>query len=162
MKRKLPEHGWCFVCGSENPHSIGLSWWVDEDGILTSEFSLNEAQQGPPGIAHGGASAAILDEAMGLVVWAAGLRVAAVNIEINYQHPLPLGRPLRLEAHITEREERKVFSAGEIRLEDGSVAVSGHGIYVVAPQLFEQVELKTPPAPPQSHRPDQDHPDGEG
>jgi len=145
MRRKLPEHGWCFVCGSENPHSIGLSWWVDEEGILTSEFSLNKAQQGPPGIAHGGASAAILDEAMGLVVWAAGMSVAAVNIEINYHLPLPLGRPLRLESRITEKDERKIFSAGEIRLEDGRVAVSGRGIYVAAPQLFEEVELKHDP-----------------
>ena len=65
-ERKLPEHGWCFVCGSENPHGIGLTLWVDDDGILTSEFTLNDAQQGPPSYAHGGASAAILDEAMGL------------------------------------------------------------------------------------------------
>lgn len=101
MKQKLPEHGWCFVCGHENPHSIGLTWYVDDDGIMTSEFTLNEAQQGPPRHAHGGASAAILDEAMGLVVWAAGHKVAAVNLEINYHKPLPLNQPLTLEARIT-------------------------------------------------------------
>lgn len=136
MKRKLPEHGWCFVCGTENPHSIGLTLWVDDEGVLTSEFSLNKAQQGPPGLAHGGASAAILDEAMGLVVWAAGLKVAAVNLNVNYHKPVPLNQPLRLEARIRERGEHKVFSSGEIYLSDGTVAVSGNGIYVVAPQLF--------------------------
>lgn len=141
MKRKLPEHGWCFVCGSENPHSIGLSWYVDDDGILTSEFALNESQQGPPGLSHGGASAAILDEAMGLTVWATGLKVAAVNLEVNYHKPLPLHQPLRLEAHITEQDERKIFSTGEIHLPDGTIAVSGRGIYVVAPQLFGEVGL---------------------
>ena len=141
-KRKLPEHGWCFVCGSENPHSIGLTLWVDDDGVLTSEFSLNDAQQGPPSYAHGGASAAILDEAMGLVVWAAGLKVAAVNLEINYQKPLPLHQPLRVEARITRKDQRKVFSSGEIKLADGITAVSGRGIYVVAPQLFENAEQK--------------------
>lgn len=141
MKRKLPEHGWCFVCGSENPHSIGLSWYVDDDGILTSEFTLNESQQGPPGLSHGGASAAILDEAMGLTVWATGLKVAAVNLEVNYHKPLPLHQPLRLEAHITEQDERKIFSTGEIHLPDGTIAVSGRGIYVVAPQLFGEVGL---------------------
>ena len=141
-KRKLPEHGWCFVCGSENPHSIGLTLWVDDDGILTSEFTLNDAQQGPPNYAHGGASAAILDEAMGLVVWAAGLEVAAVNLEIKYQKPLPLHQPLRVEARITQKDGRKVFSAGEIKLADGMTAVIGRGIYVVAPQLFEKAERK--------------------
>jgi acyl-coenzyme A thioesterase PaaI-like protein len=142
MKRKLPGHGWCFVCGSANPHSIGIEMWVDDTGILTSEFILHEAQQGPPNHAHGGASAAILDEAMGLVVWAAGLKVAAVNLEINYFKPLPLHQSLTLEARITEQDERKIFSTGEIHLPDGTIAVSGRGIYVVAPQLFEKIELK--------------------
>jgi acyl-coenzyme A thioesterase PaaI-like protein len=142
MKRKLPGHGWCFVCGSENPHSIGIEMWVDDDGILTSEFTLHEAQQGPPNHAHGGASAAILDEAMGLVVWAARLKVAAVNLEINYFKPLPLHQVLTLEARITEQDERKIFSTGEIRLPNGMVAVNGRGIYVIAPQLFGRVVLE--------------------
>ncbi len=141
MKRKLPEHGWCFVCGHENPHSIGVNWWVEEDGRLTAEFSLNDAQQGPPHLAHGGASAAVLDEAMGLAVWATGLKVAAVNLEVNYHKPLPLHQALSLEARVAEKYERKVVSSGEIRLPDGSLAVSGRGIYVVAPQLFEDAEL---------------------
>jgi len=142
MKRQLPYHGWCFVCGDENPHSIGITMFVDDDGVLTSEFTLTEAHQGPPGHTHGGASAAILDEAMGLVVWAAGHKVAAVNLNIDYQKPLPLNELLVLTAHITQIEERKIFSAGEIRLADSTVAVSGRGIYVVAPHLFEQVRLK--------------------
>ncbi len=141
MRKKIPEHGWCFVCGTANPHSLGLSWWLDENGILTSEFSLNLSHQGPPGNAHGGASAAILDEAMGLVVWAAGHKVAAVNLEINYHKPLPLDQALTLAARVTQTDERKIFSTGEICLPDGAVAVSGRGIYVVAPQLFEKVEL---------------------
>ncbi len=140
MKRKLPEHGWCFVCGTENPHSIGIEMWVDDDGVMTSEFTLTQAHQGPPGFSHGGASAAILDETMGLVVWAAGMKVAAVNLEINYHKPLPLNQPLKLEARITEKDDRKVFSSGEIRLPDGTVAVSGRGIYVVAPHLFGVVD----------------------
>ncbi len=108
---------------------------------MTADFSLTKFQQGPPGHSHGGASAAILDEAMGLVVWAAGIKAAAVNLEINYHKPLPLHQPLSLEARITSRDERKTFSTGEIRLADGTVAVSGRGIYVSAPQLFESVEL---------------------
>ena len=139
--KKIPEHGWCFVCGTANPHSMGLTWWVNDQGILSSEFTLNEAHQGPPGNAHGGASAAILDEAMGLVVWVAGHKVAAVNIEINYYKPVPLHQKLALEARISQTDERKIYSSGEIHLPDGSVAVSGRGIYVTAPQLFEKVQL---------------------
>ncbi len=142
MKRQIPYHGWCFVCGNENPHSIGITMFVDDNGVLTSEFILTEAHQGPPGHSHGGASAAVLDEAMGIVVWAAGHKVAAVNLEINYHKPLPLNQPLTLEARVTQIAERKIFSAGEIKLTDSTVAVSGRGIYVAAPQLFENVKLK--------------------
>lgn len=109
--------------------------------MMTSEFTLNEAQQGPPGHAHGGASAAILDEAMGLVVWAAGHKVAAVNLEINYRKPLPLNQLLTLKAHITQMNKRKIFSAGEILLANSTTAVSGQGIYVVAPKLFGTINL---------------------
>ena len=142
MKRQLPYHGWCFVCGPENPHGIGITMFVDDDGVLTSEFTLNEAHQGPPGHTHGGASAAILDEVMGLVVWSAGHQVVAANININYRKPLPLHQPLLAEARITEVGERKIISVGEIKLADSTVAVSGSGVYVIAPHLFEQVKLK--------------------
>jgi uncharacterized protein (TIGR00369 family) len=138
MKRQIPSHGWCFVCGNENPHSIGITMFVDDEGILTSEFTLNETHQGPPGHAHGGASAAILDEVMGLVVWAAGHKVLAANINVNYRKPLPLFQPLTAIAHITEVGERKILSAGEIRLADSTVAVDGSGVYVVAAQFFEK------------------------
>ncbi len=140
--KNLPSHGACFVCGSDNPHSIGLTWYGGDNGTILSEFTLTEAQQGPPGHAHGGAAAAILDEAMGAAVWRAGHNVAVVNLEINYRRPLPLGQPLKLEARLSGQEGRKVFATGEIFLQDGTIAVSGRGIYVAAPQLFELVRFR--------------------
>ena len=136
MKR-IEDHGICYVCGSSNPCGIGLTWYSDENNKIYSNFILNTSQQGPPGYAHGGASAAILDEAMGAAVWRSGLNVAVVNLEINYKHPLPLGQPLKLEARFTEQKERKIFASGEIRLPNGIIAVSGTGIYIEAPHLFE-------------------------
>jgi len=67
--------------------------------------------------------------------------VAAVNIEINYHKPLPLNQPLTLEARILQIDERKIFSTGEIKMAESVVAVSGRGIYVVAPKLFENIRL---------------------
>lgn len=118
--------------------------FLEEDGRLTSEFTLSDAQQGPPGHAHGGASAAILDELMGLVVWAAGHKVVAANININYHKLLPLHQPLFGEARVSEVEGRKVISVGEIRLADSTVAVSGSGVYVIAPHLFDGTRFGNP------------------
>lgn len=135
--KKIEDHGVCYVCGSSNPNGIGISWYADEKNTIYSEFVLDESQQGPPGHAHGGASAAILDEAMGAAVWRSGFNVAVVNLEINYKRPLPLGQVLKLEARLSEIKNKKICATGEIRLSDGTIAVSGTGIFLEAPHLFE-------------------------
>jgi len=140
--KKLPTHGICFVCGSDNPHGIGLTWYADVKGMVTSNFCLGESHQGPPGYAHGGASAAILDEAMGAAVWLAGYNVAVVNLHLDYHNPVPLGQQLSLIAHVSRRSTRKIFARGQICLPDGTVAVSGRGIYVTASHLFEPVRFR--------------------
>lgn len=136
-KKILAEHGVCLVCGQQNPHGMGLTWLVDEAHVISANFELDEAQQGPPGFAHGGASAAILDEALGAAIWNAGYNVAVVNLNVTYRAPLPLHVPLRLEARMTGREARKFFAEGTIYLPDGRAAVTARGVYVTAPHLFE-------------------------
>ncbi len=142
--KQLSEHGSCFVCGTTNPRSLGLTWFEQETGEIFAEFVFDLAQQGPPGHVHGGASAAVLDEAMGAAVWRAGLRVVAVNLEINYRRALPLGEKVVISARVEEKQARKVLTSGEMRLPDGSVAVTGRGIYVPAPHLVGQLKLDNP------------------
>lgn len=137
---KLPEHGSCFVCGSANPHNMGVTWEADDEGRMHTRVILNEAQQGPPGHVHGGASAALLDEVMGMVVWHAGYRVASVNLECEYRKPVPLGVELHVRGEIVERTGRTIQTQGAITLPDGTQAVIGRGIYVEAPQLFGGIE----------------------
>jgi len=139
--RQLPEHGSCFICGSENPHNLGLRWIIDENGVVSSEFTLSLAQQGPPGYAHGGLSAAVLDEVMGAAVWQAGYIVAAAKIEVNYRKPVPLERPVTTRGHITRRVGRKIYARGEICLPSGIILVESKGLFVVAPQLFEGTNM---------------------
>jgi uncharacterized protein (TIGR00369 family) len=140
--KKLPEHGSCFVCGTQNSHSLGITWYQDEDNSIHAEMVFTEAHQGPPGHAHGGASAAVLDEAMGVAVWRAGYGVASVNLEINYSKPLPLGQTVGITARIAEIHPRKILTTGEIRLPNGVVAVTGRGIYVEAPHLFKNLNFE--------------------
>lgn len=135
--KKIQDHGICFVCGSSNPKGIGVTWYSDDRNIIFSEFILDLNQQGPPGYAHGGASAAILDEGMGVALWRAGFNVAVVKLEMNFKQPLPLGQSVKLEARFTQRIGRKIYASGEIRLPDGMIAVCATGIYIEAPQMFE-------------------------
>ncbi|HID35311.1 MAG TPA: PaaI family thioesterase [Anaerolineae bacterium] len=152
LTKTLPYHGWCFVCGDENPHGIGLTWQAsftqespDEEGhfppgsvLISSDFHFKLAHQGPPDHAHGGASASVIDEAMGASVWQSGYRALLAHYELDYKLPAPLNAPVRVEAWVEKVEGRKVYARGRILLEDGQVAVEGTGLYLHIPSFFEE------------------------
>jgi uncharacterized protein (TIGR00369 family) len=126
------------VCGASNPHGMGITWLDAGDGRILADFVLDEKFQGPRAHVHGGASAAILDEAIGVAIWRAGYNVAVVHLSVTYRKALPLGVPLHLEAQMTHKQGRKLYGQGKIALPDGQIAVEAEGIYVEAPHLFEE------------------------
>lgn len=134
----------CFVCGSENPSGMGVRWYVREDESIWGKVTLGERQQGPPGHAHGGATAALLDEAMGGAIWHAGYMVMSVNLSVNYRRPVPLGAALEVSGRFVRQEGRKIHAIGQVQLSDGSVAVEATGMYVEVPgvlgELIEQYQ----------------------
>lgn len=133
---RLPEHGHCFVCGTDNSKGLGIRWFADEEGTITTEVTLTISEQGPPGHAHGGALAAILDEIMGTAAWHAGFMVLAANINIDFRLPVPLGVELKVQGVVTGHDGRKVFTRSELYLPDCRIAVIGKGIFVEAKNLF--------------------------
>ncbi len=142
MPRRLTEHGVCLVCGQENPHGFGLTWYVDDQGRVLARFAFQQAQQGPPGYAHGGALAAVLDEAMGAAAWASGHPVLAAEIRVRYQKPVPLYHPVQVEARVRRVEGRKVFTEGRILLEDGTEATRAEGVFIEVPEMFNKPGAK--------------------
>lgn len=135
--QRLAEHGSCFVCGTSNPHNMRVVWYADRTGRVSTRVLLNDTHQGPPGYVHGGAAAALLDEVMGAAVWYAGNRVVAVNLQCQYQRPLPLGVELAVWGEVVTREGRAIHARAAILLPDGVEAVTGRGVYVEAPQFFD-------------------------
>jgi acyl-coenzyme A thioesterase PaaI-like protein len=87
--------------------------------------------EGPPGHAHGGSQAALLDEGMGAAAWLCDQTVLAAKIEINFRAPLPLGTVLTLWSEITKIDGRKVSTRGRLVGDDGTVYSEGTGLFVV-------------------------------
>ncbi len=100
------------------------------DGALTARVWFGPGTQGPPGHAHGGATAALLDEAMGFCCWMAGHRVGAAHIEIDFRSMMPLGAVATLEAAVERVEGRKVFPRARLLLPDGAIAAESSGIFL--------------------------------
>jgi acyl-coenzyme A thioesterase PaaI-like protein len=86
--------------------------------------------EGPPESVHGGAIAAVLDEAMGAVCWMNGHPVVGARITINYLHMTPLGFAGRVESWIEQIERRKIFIKARLSDENGRVHAEGEALFI--------------------------------
>ena len=109
------------------------------DNALAGRVWFGPGTQGPPGHAHGGATAALLDEAMGFCCWMIGHRVVAAHIEIDFRSMVPVGAVATIEAAVERVEGRKVFPRARLTLADGTVAAQSTGIFLEL--AAEQLEL---------------------
>jgi acyl-coenzyme A thioesterase PaaI-like protein len=135
-RERLPYHGPCFICGPDNPDGMGLDWYA-EGGRVFATFRFAEAQQGPRNHAHGGAAAAVLDEAMGAAVWTAGHRVLAANLNVDFRAPVPLDVEVEVEAWVAEVIGRKARAVARLTLPGSSQPlVEATGLFVAVPDFF--------------------------
>lgn len=140
MSVELPGHGPCFVCGPESPLAARLS--LRDDGHVEARLRLPLAATGPPGHAHGGALAAILDEIMGAAAWAKGHRVMAVHLEFDYKVPVPLDIEVVflgwIDAGGDHTKSRKVLTRATVTLPDGRVAAAARGVFAQIPEALAE------------------------
>ncbi|WP_432147070.1 PaaI family thioesterase [Streptomyces sp. bgisy084] len=122
----------CFGCGTGQPHGLHLEARAGDGVSVTAEFTVKEAHQGAPGLAHGGVLATALDETLGSLNWL--LRVIAVTgrLETDFVRPVPLGTVLHLDARVTAVHRRKIYSTavGRIGGPDGPVAVRAEAVFI--------------------------------
>lgn len=86
---------------------------------------------GPPGHVHGGAMAAVLDEAMGAAAWMNGHKSLAATIRITFVSMLPIETETTVEATIDRIEGRKVHVKADIRNPSGQRVAEGSGLFIV-------------------------------
>jgi uncharacterized protein (TIGR00369 family) len=101
------------------------------DGEFRANYRFAEHQQGPPHIAHGGALASLLDEAMTAAAFHAAQEPAfTVNLNVNYRSPVFLGTVVEIRAKVQEIVGRKITIFAEIKLADGTVATDARGLFI--------------------------------
>ena len=100
MPKLLPYTHHCFVCGKDNPHGMQLRFAADEEsGTVSADFVPRDHHAGYPGIMHGGAVGAALDEAM---FWGATFKTRrmhmSVELSVRYHSKTITGGAYRLVA----------------------------------------------------------------
>lgn len=116
------------------------------DGVVCARAWFGWAAQGPPGHAHGGSIATVLDETMGVAVLHSGYVAVLASLTVQYREKVPLGTDTVVEAEVCRTERRKIYTRAVMRChEDGRLFAEAEGLYVM--QNLEQLcEMKDLPA----------------
>jgi uncharacterized protein (TIGR00369 family) len=125
-------HG-CFGCGQDNPAGLRLVFFVKDNRILC-HVHLAAQFQGPPGHAHGGIIATLLDEAMSKANRHRNVVAMTRHISVDYLRPVPLDTDLILEGWSETDPKnaagRKHRCSAELRDAGGAVLASATGIFI--------------------------------
>lgn len=139
MRKKHAGHGhvsrqkknFCFGCGKNNPEGMRLRFSYDErSNRFICRFRLGRRYTGPPGHAHGGVIATILDEAMGKVNKLHNVVALTSQITVQYLKPVPLNQSLRVEARGVSVRGRRHINTAEILNPRGEVLASSRGTFI--------------------------------
>lgn len=103
-----------FVSGEPDGNRYRVCYYRDRQERLRARIWFGPETEGPPGHAHGGSMAAVLDEVLGLAAWAAGYPVVVGNLNVSFRNLLPLEQVVTVESAVLSAEGRKVMVHGRI------------------------------------------------
>ena len=118
------------VIGLRNAIAPPLTIHHDGDGTRCwSEFILDSAYEGPPGLVHGGVCALVLDHVLGEAA-SAGLTkpLFTGTLTVRFVRGTPLGK-LRADAAVERTEGVKSFVSGHLSDAEG-ITVEAEGIFI--------------------------------
>jgi len=121
--RRLTNEQWgfasnCYVCAPTNDRGLRIPFFHDSDReVVVAEVELGEEYSGAPSYVHGGVTLAVLDEAMAWAAIACGGKFAVTHeTTTTFDYPVRVGRPYRVEARLTEQDDKQ-FRADAVVLD---------------------------------------------
>lgn len=138
-----------FVSGEPEGNRLRVAYFRRAaDGALFVRAWFGRGAEGPPGYAHGGSVAAVLDEAMGAAAWMAGHPSVAARISVDFKLMVPLGLDALIEAAVDGVEGRKVATRARLLDGDGRVLAESDGLFVkLTDAQLRLARLPDPAAP---------------
>lgn len=131
-----------FVVGDDSGTRFDIRYYRDDGDadVLHAKVWFGPGTEGPPRHSHGGAMAAMLDEASGMACWVAGVPVVASRLDTRFLRMLPLGRVVQAEARVHERTERHLIVHARLFDETGDFASSEGRFTVIRGQVLEVIQ----------------------
>jgi acyl-coenzyme A thioesterase PaaI-like protein len=139
-----PEPGWTpvqpfpsldahsFLVANPSGESVRIAYFRGpEAGVLYAKAWFGRETQGPPGHVHGGAMAAVLDEAMGGACWMNGHRTVAAQISVSFIAMLKLETETMVESRVERTDGRKVYVRARLFGAGATPIAEADGLFVV-------------------------------
>ena len=135
----------CFGCGEANLNGLQLSFLQATDGTVVCSATIPDKFEGHPGFLHGGIIATLLDETMSKACRARGLIAMTRHMEVDYRHPVPSCKQIRMEGRIVRDEGRKHWAEATIFGEENRPLAHGSGLFIeVKPRRGDPIPPDAP------------------
>jgi acyl-coenzyme A thioesterase PaaI-like protein len=135
----FPNWNKSFVSGHESP-LFHVDHRVAQDPIeLLSVVKFKAAAEGPPGHVHGGATAGLIDEVMGILAWNQNIPVVTQKLEVRYLRPLPLLSTAYLSTQIVHQDEKTVLLKTTLYCKQKTPCIEASGVfYRISEELMKK------------------------
>ncbi len=120
--------------------SLRMTFYLQDNGIVTSEIVVPEEYAGYPGMVHGGNIVAMMDEAAGRAVTGDEPDRFAVTsqLTVNYRLPVPTNQPLKVTGKLLKKRGKVAQAYGEIRNQEGELLAEANAIFVEIAEDFTE------------------------
>lgn len=142
-----PEQGWIeierqdeilrnsFVSRSGSPMSV--RYFRSQERAVHAKIIFGAGTEGPPGCAHGGSMAALLDEVMGCAIWSGGYLAVSADLHVHFRKVLPIPQRCIADARIVRVDGRKIWTSGRLCDVGGSTLFAeAEGIFLESTARF--------------------------
>jgi len=132
--KEVPNHwgGKCFGCSKTNAHSLGLRFWLSDQGCYT-RCAIPDFLCGFDGLVHGGIIAFLLDE---VAQWTMISRIGRVGltreITVRYFKPVPTNTEIVVEGKITHQKGKNVILNSTICSDDHALLAASESSWFLA------------------------------
>ncbi len=105
----------CYVCGSDNPLGLHVTFAPAPDGTARADYTAREEHVGWPETIHGGIMFTLMDEALAWALCYAGLRGVTARAETRFREPVRPGDRLAILGRVLEQDRKIVRARAELR-----------------------------------------------
>ncbi|MBD3380944.1 MAG: hotdog fold thioesterase [candidate division Zixibacteria bacterium] len=129
--QEVTKYKYCFVCGDQNESGLKARFFVQTDGSVTSEYTVEQRFAGYDNIMHGGIAASLLDEVMIKAILKDDVLAVTAEMTVKFKAPVYVGQKMVLVGRVIESKGRLYRTEGVAEVA-GKVVAEATGTYIRA------------------------------